>query len=455
MLPTAMRNNKAYSGKRASLRIETDGESVAVRGKSKTAQFMNSPIFVQRFPGSRFIELMRHQTGNPLSSELLTALIDEFLVLEDNHAVNVVLFGTNIDYGDTFSTGLCEKSLKLYRSRTLDHLYTLARLIGTYKRDFVSVAGCKMPGTVFGLLLNAKYRLGTPSLECSVDELVKGYIPGGGFTHHFSHKAGVAGLIMSRYLAYSRRTIQAADLYEMGILTHLVLENPHFMLCDALGHSIGSTSQAYQQLPAHQDALGLLLDTMHAGDDDGMEDPMKDPIWDKMMLVKPDEFKAEKFKHHPSDIENFYEEIAACFNAPSLEEAVRRVTDTAPQKLIPPAPFGAEKKLDSVDEYNWAAEALLSLEQCDPLAAKVWYKFTEISANPKFPLKDALKLEAHLNLGLMNKRIKRLAQLDRVDRGNDPSDRTAVKDSIAARLATVSTLEVDTLFENSPVKWLL
>ena len=44
---------------------------------------------------------------------------------------------------------------------------------------------------------------------------------------------------MSRYLAYSQRIIQGADLYAMDLLTHLVQENPHFTFCNALGHSIG------------------------------------------------------------------------------------------------------------------------------------------------------------------------------------------------------------------------
>lgn len=94
---------------------------------------------------------------------------------------------------------------------------------------------------------------------------------------------------------------------------------------------------------------------------------------------------------------DFYDEIAACFNAPTLEEAVSRVVGAAPQELYPPVPFDTERGPDFVDTYHWTAEALLSLDKCDPLAAKAWYKLTELTANPKISLKDALKLELHVN----------------------------------------------------------
>lgn len=115
--------------------------------------------------------------------------------------------------------------------------------------------------------------------------------------------------------------------------------------------------------------------------------------------------------------------------------------------MIVPAPFGAEEQND----YHWASQALLSLESCDPLAAKAWYKLTEISANPKMSLKEALQLEMHVNLGLMKGRLARMAALPTVNRDGSSFAKAEVHGSIAARLATVSAAEVDEIFENSPV----
>lgn len=296
----------ALTANRERFRLEKENGSFLVKGTGKNATFFNESHSVHNFPGSRFVELTRHLSGNPFTGLVLKKLANDFLLLEENDAVGTVIFGTNVECGESFSTGFCEKSLQINRNQTLQGLYTLARLFSTYKKDFVSVSGSKMPGTVLGLNLNAKYRLGVPSLECTVTELTRGYVPAGGLAYHFSRKADAAGLIMARYLAYSLRTIQAVDLYEMGLLTHLVLENPHFMLCDALGHSIGSVSQAYQQLPSHPETLKELLDTMHVCDDEWLEDPMDDPYWDKFMLIKTDRISMEKMKYHKSDIESKY-----------------------------------------------------------------------------------------------------------------------------------------------------
>lgn len=52
----------------------------------------------------------------------------------------------------------------------------------------------------------------------------------------------------------------------------------------------------------------------------------------------------------------------------------------------------------------------------------------------------------------MKGRRARMGQLETVDRGTGPSDRSAVKANIEARLATASSADVDALFKNSPVE---
>lgn len=45
---------------------------------------------------------------------------------------------------------------------------------------------------------------------------------------------------MARYLAISERVIYSNDLYSLGLLTHLVEEQPHDSLAHAFAHTFPS-----------------------------------------------------------------------------------------------------------------------------------------------------------------------------------------------------------------------
>lgn len=61
-----------------------------------------------------------------------------------------------------------------------------------------------------------------------------------------------------------------------------------------------------QQLPAADTAAQEILDTMHAGDPEGFEDPLDHPFWEKFMLVNIQKFDSEKIRKHHSDISGAY-----------------------------------------------------------------------------------------------------------------------------------------------------
>lgn len=118
-------------------------------------------------------------------------------------------------------------------------------------------------------------------------------------------------------------------------------------------------------------------------------------------------------------------EVSACFNAPTAEEAFKRVASAAPGVLYPPPAYDAVRDLNFVDRYHWASATLRHMEKCDPLAVKVtkvfmskcfnhhmhscsydllpelsyqaWYRLTKLCADPKMSLKNALQLETHVN----------------------------------------------------------
>lgn len=89
VLGTAQRTATNISGRRADLRFDTEYDQITIKGRGDSAKFLNASHFVQRFPGSRFVELMKPNEGNPLSYEVMQKLTHEFLQLEQNHAVNV------------------------------------------------------------------------------------------------------------------------------------------------------------------------------------------------------------------------------------------------------------------------------------------------------------------------------------------------------------------------------
>jgi enoyl-CoA hydratase/carnithine racemase len=181
--------------KRTTFLVKED--RVEVKGTSEDARFINKPLFVHSFPGSRVIELNRPGYGNPLTRSSVGALKNNLELLEDNNIVEIVFVGSCNELTDVFSIGLCPQTLKLNRRGLLSDVSSLAQHMDGYKKKLGSIVSGKMPGTVLGLLLNAKYRLGTPSLVVTVDELSDGYVPAGGLAYNCSRLGGPEGKIVS------------------------------------------------------------------------------------------------------------------------------------------------------------------------------------------------------------------------------------------------------------------
>lgn len=137
-------------------RLDNEYGEHVIKGKGPDAKFFNQPYLTLHYPGSRFVELVNHNKKNPLTSVMLDKITSQFLMIEDNHAVNVVLLGNNTELCDTFSTGVAEKDLLVNSSALFQSLYRASRTISTYKKDFVGICGGNMTGTPLGLLLNSK-----------------------------------------------------------------------------------------------------------------------------------------------------------------------------------------------------------------------------------------------------------------------------------------------------------
>lgn len=195
--------------------------------------------------------------------------------------------------------------------------------------------------------------------------------------------------------------MESADLYRAGLISHLVEDNPHYALCGAMARSLGSESQATQQNPVNPAALDNLLDDMHAGDDDTLElDPMADPYWSKFMLIPPQPLPLDRLTGDPNSFQNVLASAAKCFGAPTLEDVVKRICDTAPMTVKPHTAPSSEYDSNSNPELGnqWAADTLLGLMNADPLSAKAWFRLTNACADPKMTLKAAVELETKVNI---------------------------------------------------------
>lgn len=157
------------------------------------------------------------------------------------------------------------------------------------------------------------------------------------------------------------RKLNAHDMYCLGLLTHIVEEEPQNSLMHALGHTVGQRDEvkAVQTSGVDTSALSEMLDTMHILDDELVEHPdgdiMKDPIWDKAFLVPPkSDYSVGEQTILPEFEQPTVAEIEHCFSAENVEECKQRLTVAA-----------------SSGAHQWAMEALERMKQLPEKDLKV------------------------------------------------------------------------------------
>lgn len=88
------------------------------------------------------------------------------------------------------------------------------------------------------------------------------------------------------------------DLYNLGIVTHLVEEDPYDNLSHAIAHTIPDNALKHsdvQEPGTDITALEDLLSTMHV-DSETNEDVLKHESWDKLLVVPIQEWEPETMK---------------------------------------------------------------------------------------------------------------------------------------------------------------
>ena len=342
--------------------------------KRSLATSLSEPVFVQSYPGSRVLTLSLPNEGNELTPTVTNTLSEKLKSYTSNASVSAVFFASRSP--DVFSV-----SGKSSAKKNLQNLNNFILELASFKKPTLSVYSGQMNGTGYAAFAGSKYLLGGPSFSLVSNELSFGTIPSAGFAFHFT-KCGKYGMSLARYIATSQCDVRGDDLYSLGMLTHLVEDEAHVSLADALAHTIPGKAAAEKGIVVVEDSLEDLLSAMHVGDDDvedgGIGDPLQHEAWEKILLVPPNrqETKAEELYGEGNDEANIFsirDDVLKCFNVGSPEMAI--------------------KKLSEVKE-PWASDAIERLSTVDRKVLNAWWKVTEMISFPGVKIDDFLRQEA-------------------------------------------------------------
>lgn len=378
------------------------------------------PVTTYTYPGARVIELSSLETRNELTLDVLSKIARNFKYYTNNIAVSAIMVSSRIhpdlvDEND-FSVGLAvTPGSEEYN--IVEQAQTLAKAVYDHKTITMVAYEGFTSGTAYGLFAGSKYRLATSDTMVKLTELTQGLLPIGGLAYHFC-RASDEGLAFARYIGFSQKCLESAELYSLGLASHIVPLECHTTLFYALGHTVPreDVSKRVQSEQVTRGSLIHLLDTMHAGADLTMDfdDPetwndygfnkeedkwdigvMESKIWDRGLLVPPSMLPDDELPPAHDDIHGTSSCLSYCslcivsypwlsveiggkvvevFSAPSLAEAVKR--------------------LEALQKEQWAQETLASLQLLDPFIAEAWYKLTQLASTASYPRVLELELAA-------------------------------------------------------------
>jgi len=224
------------------------------------------PLHVVVYPGSRVLQLNRPESGNIMTDSLLNTIKDRLTLYSDLHTVSCVLMTSSST--EFFSKGLETKYLDDSESRKqlISKANDVSMTLKSLEKETISLVGGDIDSCVFGVLATAKFRVGTETTMLRMNDLLEGRLPlGGGIAYHLAKTSG-DGVALARYLALSGRALTAHDLYELGLLTHIVQQDsPEDTLCVALGHTWANDDEfkAHQATQLHPTSVETMLNSMH------------------------------------------------------------------------------------------------------------------------------------------------------------------------------------------------
>jgi enoyl-CoA hydratase/carnithine racemase len=323
---------------------------------------MNAPVFVSKQPGCRVFTMSHPLLGNRLNTAVTFTLQDWVERLQNNSAVKVLIFQSGSF--DMFSVGLNgEESVE-----EVESLHSLGGAIAESKTPTVAVYAGELNGTAYAAFAGCTYKLGTPSFHFRIDEILEhNKMPKGGLAYYFN-KASPDGAAMARYLAISGHNVSGEEMYSMGLLSHLVEEDPQSSLTNAIAHTLPDRGAGEFKSPVRGDTISELLEDMNMDCD---LDVFKSELWDRYLLVPPNRWDVkEKEVTVPLDEKDMQDldlyDVSAwvvqCFGGSDrVEDSLTKLTAMAEGTGM---------------AAQWAAGCLQAIKSADQGVVEAWWGIT-------------------------------------------------------------------------------
>jgi enoyl-CoA hydratase/carnithine racemase len=325
---------------------------------SKTSLVANAEVFVSKYPGSRVVELAASHTGNYLKSSAIVKILDHVNSYEKNNAVSVVLFASQAR--DLFSSGLQTPIDPL----ALKNIYDLSTQIQSMGPSSVAVYDGQVYATPYSLFAPSSYRIASSKAEFSIPELLmKDNYPLGGVSYHLV-RGSAHGLALARYLALTGKAVGVDTMHAMGLISHIVEDDPQTSICDALARTRPDSfeSKIEQGELIDRQTLADILESMHVSSDIDITD---EEIEDRAFLT-PLQPLDIPWDNNSTDREIFSSSasIDYCFGADdSLSECEKRL----------------QKFVNKDGSMNWASHAMQGLQSINAAKVESWFRLTRIA----------------------------------------------------------------------------
>lgn len=118
--------------------------------------------------------------------------------------------------------------------------------------------------------------MGTRATRFQLKGLADGVLPVGAHLVHRLVNSKHSSVAVVRFLGITEKELDAEEMYSLGMLTHVTMEDPHVDLLNCVGASLPDNyyTKAIQAPMASEDTVGLVLESMHLyeRDDDEFED---------------------------------------------------------------------------------------------------------------------------------------------------------------------------------------
>jgi enoyl-CoA hydratase/carnithine racemase len=295
----------------------------------------NYPVWVSSSPGARILELRAQDTGNILTTEVLSTIQTKLEFFNVNKTIGAVIISSATP--ELFSNGIDNNDVE--RDEKLNRIVagkSLSSFISKMGKAVIAVYSGDVGASAYSIFASAHFRLGTTSTKFRIQEdLTRGNLPLGGLAYHLA-KSSTEGVAMARYLAITQRELTAHDMYTLGLLTHIVEIEPQVTLIHALAHTmpVDDMTKAVQSSAVDASSIKDLLDTMDIESEFAEGDfLMDDPVWDRIMLVRPQKVDIEDFfeenEQAKEDLEDISAEVMKVFQADSIDECLTLLRDNS------------------------------------------------------------------------------------------------------------------------------